>query len=146
MIALYFYKLLDDSIPSPPSTIMSPPLPTAANILGGFLIEVSLTLLWVLLNDNNNLHRANCTTFSLYGIVTAQSYIYVFNSKDDHVVLKLVVATVWCDISTCHRFQILLSISNRALESIHSALTIHIMYAYAIVDFGKLAELGFIVW
>ncbi|KAK7689109.1 hypothetical protein QCA50_007800 [Cerrena zonata] len=109
MIALYFYKLLDDSIPSPPSTIMSPPLPTAANILGGFLIEVSLTLF-------------------LYGIVTAQSYIYVFNSKDDHVVLKLVVATVW------------------ALESIHSALTIHIMYAYAIVDFGKLAELGFIVW
>ncbi|CAL1703578.1 unnamed protein product [Somion occarium] len=86
-----------------------PAAPTPASLLGGFVVEVCLALL-------------------LYGIATAQSYVYMLNSKDDPPLLKSVVGSIWI------------------LETFHSAMIIHMLYEYTITDFGKLADVGIIVW
>ncbi|KAK7689095.1 hypothetical protein QCA50_007786 [Cerrena zonata] len=84
-------------------------IPTASGLLGGFVIEACLALL-------------------LYGIATAQAYVYMLNSRDDPRLLRWVVAAVWL------------------LETLHSALIMHMVYEYTITDFGKLALVGEIVW
>ena len=90
-------------------------------------------------------HSGLRITSSLYGIVTAQSCVYAFNCRDDARSLKSIVAIVWYESSTI-QCPPPTDYYLRILESLHTALTVHMMYTYTIIDFGRLAEFGFIIW
>ncbi|CAL1703632.1 unnamed protein product [Somion occarium] len=60
--------------------------------------------------------------------MVAQAYVYMLNCKGDGPLLKSVVAAV------------------ALLETLHTAFIIHIIYTYAIEDFGNLEATGAITW
>ncbi|KAI0079162.1 hypothetical protein K474DRAFT_1705835 [Panus rudis PR-1116 ss-1] len=84
-------------------------IPTPAGLLGGFVIEV-------------------CFALILYGIITAQTYMYSFNSKEDPAIMKYTVASVWI------------------LETAHTVFVTHMLYHYTITNYGNLPEVGKIIW
>ncbi|CAL1703626.1 unnamed protein product [Somion occarium] len=71
---------------------------------------------------------SECFAILLYGIMVAQAYVYMLNCKGDGPLLKSVVAAV------------------ALLETLHTAFIIHIIYTYAIEDFGNLEATGAITW
>jgi len=78
-------------------------------LLGGLVIEIFIAQI-------------------LYGISTAQTYVYMLNSKNDAKLLKLMVYTVW------------------VLETAHTVFISHLIYHYVITSFGNLPNVNFIVW
>ncbi|CAL1703622.1 unnamed protein product [Somion occarium] len=69
---------------------------------------------------------SECFAILLYGIMVAQAYVYMLNCKGDGPLLKSVVAAV------------------ALLETLHTAFIIHIIYTYAIEDFGNLEATGLV--
>jgi len=79
------------------------------NVLGAFLIEMFMAVL-------------------LYGIGTAQAYVYWWNHREDTKLVRATVAAVWI------------------VESVHTAFCLDLIYRYVILDFGEFANVGRIVW
>lgn len=84
-------------------------IPTLDRLLGGYLITI-------------------CGALILYGLCTAQSYIYMLNCKEDGRLLKSVVLIVWI------------------LESAHTGFVIHMTYHYTITAGGSILGINEIVW
>jgi len=82
---------------------------TLDQLLGGYLVAV-------------------CGALILYGLCTAQSYIYTLNSKDDHKLLRFTVLIVW------------------VLETVHTALLIHMLYYYIITGVANPLKEDLLVW
>jgi len=82
---------------------------TLERLLGGYLVAV-------------------CGALILYGLCTAQSYLYMLNSKDDHILLQTTVLVVW------------------VLETAHTAFVIHMLYYYTITSATNLLGEDLIVW
>ncbi|KAI0071809.1 hypothetical protein K474DRAFT_493998 [Panus rudis PR-1116 ss-1] len=87
----------------------APPLPTAEGLLGGLLVTSFIM-------------------FTLYGITVAQSYIYLLNSKDDPLWMRIMVGVVWI------------------LETLHSIFAIRWLYYMFITGFGNFEIVGKIHW
>ena len=117
---------------------------SAHHILGGFVIEVLLTFLWVLFHANLDIVAYMFNR--LYGIMLVQTYIYALKSKDDHYCLRLIVAVVWYIFLT-RSYEALACLSLLScLETVHSMLSTHFLYQYTVSDFGRLMEIKKIVW
>ncbi|KAK7676417.1 hypothetical protein QCA50_020635 [Cerrena zonata] len=90
-----------DDVDSPPIDI--------ANVLGGLILEICIGLI-------------------LYGVATAQAYVYSLNSNMDTLRLKGIVFVVWI------------------LETVHTALMLHQIYYYTIISFGNYDKVVLIDW
>jgi len=64
----------------------------------------------------------------LYGIGIAQAYVYALRASEDSLLMKSVVALVCI------------------LETVHTALTLHVTYFYLIVNFNNVLMMDHIVW
>ncbi|KAI0081384.1 hypothetical protein K474DRAFT_1656498 [Panus rudis PR-1116 ss-1] len=93
---------------SSPFALPKPPF-SVAKLLGGLVVEI-------------------CIALALYGVTTAQSYVYMLNSKKDSAVLKAMVAAVWI------------------LETAHSAFLLREIYYYTIIGFGDYNLISRIDW
>ncbi|KAI0070663.1 hypothetical protein K474DRAFT_744839 [Panus rudis PR-1116 ss-1] len=91
------------------TTILAAAQPTASGVLGGLLI-------------------CFCIMFMLFGVTTCQAYIYMLNSKDDPLWIKLMVLIVWL------------------METAHSAFSIRMLYFLVIIGFGNLANAQIVDW
>ncbi|KAK7693114.1 hypothetical protein QCA50_002680 [Cerrena zonata] len=87
----------------------TPPPFDIANFMGGFIIELCIALI-------------------LYGVTTAQAYVYLLNCKEDSWRLKLMVAAVWI------------------LETLHTVFMLRIIYYDAIISFGDFESIAKIDW
>lgn len=77
----------------------TPPPFDIANFMGGLIMELCIGLMYVeyhLLFKKTTLPFAQTIVSDrLYGVTTAQAYVYLLNSKKDPWWLKLMVAAVW---------------------------------------------------
>ncbi|KAL6306127.1 hypothetical protein BKA93DRAFT_775044 [Sparassis latifolia] len=64
----------------------------------------------------------------LYGITTTQSYFYYFACRDDDKLIRWAVLFIWI------------------VETVHTALCVHMMYHYLISNYGSLETANRIVW
>ncbi|KAK7689443.1 hypothetical protein QCA50_007235 [Cerrena zonata] len=103
-----------------------PEEPTPSSLLGGLVVEVCLALV-------------------LYGIITAQSYIYMLNSKNDLAIIRCIVGSVWL-VEVLSQNIHALSLNPRILETLHTIFIIHMLYYYIITSFGNLLAVGDIIW
>lgn len=69
-------------------------VPTPENVLGGYLIAIILSVLFVFLATLVAQHRAERSFPRLYGISIAQAYVYWLNSDKDKFYLKAIVGIV----------------------------------------------------
>ncbi|KAK7693110.1 hypothetical protein QCA50_002676 [Cerrena zonata] len=69
-----------------------------------------------------------CIALILYGVTTAQAYVYLLNCKKDPWWLKLMVAAVW------------------VLETVHTAFMLRQIYYYTIISFGDFESIAKIDW
>ncbi|KAL6299276.1 hypothetical protein BKA93DRAFT_610713 [Sparassis latifolia] len=81
----------------------------AEDLFGGLFIAISLAAM-------------------LYGITTAQSYLYWWNFPNDVRIIRWTVLFVWI------------------LETLHTAFCLHMIYHYVITGFGNVAEASLIIW
>ncbi|GBE86423.1 hypothetical protein BKA93DRAFT_549242 [Sparassis latifolia] len=81
----------------------------AQTLLGGMFIEISLAAM-------------------LYGITTAQAYLYWWNFPNDVKIIRRTVLLIWL------------------LETLHTAFCLHMMYHYVITGFGNLVTASLIIW
>ncbi|KAK7689066.1 hypothetical protein QCA50_007757 [Cerrena zonata] len=69
-----------------------------------------------------------CVALVLYGITTAQTYVYMLNYKTDVITLKTTVAAVWI------------------IETIHTVFLFRQVWFCAIMGFGDYNAIGSIEW
>ncbi|CAL1703733.1 unnamed protein product [Somion occarium] len=69
-----------------------------------------------------------CIALILYGVTTAQAYVYMLNCKKDPWWLKSMVAAVWI------------------LETVHTAFMLRQIYYYTIIGFGDFVAISKIDW
>ncbi|CAL1703620.1 unnamed protein product [Somion occarium] len=91
-------------------------------------IHAGTTRIWRQVNFMGGYIMSLCIAFTLYGMTTAQAYIFMLNSKKDSTFLKTVVATVWF------------------LETIHTVFMLRQIYYLTIVGFGDIAIITTVDW
>ncbi|CAL1703731.1 unnamed protein product [Somion occarium] len=91
-----------------PSGAAPPPF-DVASFMGGLIMELCIALI-------------------LYGVTTAQAYVYMLNCKKDPWWLKSMVAAVWI------------------LETVHTAFMLRQIYYYTIIGFGDFVAISKIDW
>ncbi|KAK7689151.1 hypothetical protein QCA50_007842 [Cerrena zonata] len=69
-----------------------------------------------------------CISFALYGIGVAQAYVFMFNSKNDTIRLKLLVAIVFI------------------AETLHSAFVLRLLYYYTLNVMSSFPAVSIIDW
>ncbi|CAL1703792.1 unnamed protein product [Somion occarium] len=69
-----------------------------------------------------------CMAFVLYGVTSAQAYVYMLNSKNDPRWMKALAASIWI------------------LETAHSAFVLRQLYYMVILSFGDYDAIGRIDW
>ncbi|EGN96802.1 hypothetical protein SERLA73DRAFT_184964 [Serpula lacrymans var. lacrymans S7.3] len=67
-------------------------------------------------------------TMFMYGIICMQAFFYIQNYASDKKRLKILVASIWC------------------LETVHTALSIHFVEHYLILNFYNPEALEYVVW
>ncbi|KAI0946673.1 hypothetical protein AcW1_010073 [Taiwanofungus camphoratus] len=63
-----------------------------------------------------------------YGVTTTQAYVYWWHYPDDSKFVRALVVCIW------------------VVETVHSALSMHEIYTYLILDYGHATAVEMIVW
>lgn len=69
-------------------------IPTASGLLGGYVIEIFIAILYVRLLRRFRSSKGTDLRYRLYGISIAQSYVYWLNCGQDAAYLKIIVSIV----------------------------------------------------
>ena len=69
-------------------------IPTASSLLGGYVVEIFMAILYVRLLRRFRSSKGIDLRYRLYGISIAQSYVYWLNCEQDAAYLKIIVAVV----------------------------------------------------
>lgn len=76
------------------SASITPPF-QVSGFMGPYLLEMCLALVCVFCLYSLQYFSPHPHYIRLYGVATAQAYVYSLNCKNDSTTLKIIVATVW---------------------------------------------------